>query len=472
MSNIFKLGVTDLPIIGTKGAPKKFKGKSSEVEILLRHMDRLYAKYNVTDDKDKVESITQYCSRSVRQFMEGLSSYITPNWTQFSKDLKKFYEADKDTRRYKVRDLENYIIESRSHGAFTSLASWMKYNRGFISIAGWLVQHQKITTKERAIYFWKGIPRAFRERLEVRLLGQDPNHDLNNPFDVSVVTKVAENILKRDRFDNDRLPSDDEDSDSEDSELDSDDSDSDSDDDEVTARHAKAKKRKSSIKKDRTKVTKRVKIKAPRASYESDSSSSEDEKPSKSSSGRSTPTSDSKSKASDKEFEDLIQQLNSMSLKDPSYATVYYKAYRINPIIKELVPTPSEQRRASTPPARSRDRGFERDVPPHLNGSNDNSSYSRNLTCFGCGKGGHSMLFCPELRELASKGIVKLDANRRWVMANGSQIIRNYMNEPLIQAVQRAEGTQSNLITIEEFNELYPVAGEEEVYAVQQYGHD
>ena len=171
MSNIAKLGVTDLPIIGTKGAPKKFKGKSSEVEILLRHMDRLYAKYNVTDDKDKVESITQYCSRSVRQFMEGLSSYITPNWAQFSKDLKKFYEADKDTRRYKVRDLENYIIESRSHGAFTSLASWMKYNRGFISIAGWLVQHQKITTKERAIYFWKGIPRAFRERLEVRLLG-------------------------------------------------------------------------------------------------------------------------------------------------------------------------------------------------------------------------------------------------------------------------------------------------------------
>ena len=291
MSNTFKLGVNNLPIIGTKGAPKKFKGKSSEVEILLRHMDRLYAKYNVTDDKDKVESITQYCSRSVRQFMEGLSSYITPNWTQFSKDLKKFYEADKDTRRYKVRDLENYIIESRSHGAFTSLASWMKYNRGFISIAGWLVQHQKITTKERAIYFWKGIPRAFRERLEVRLLGQDPNHDLNNPFDVSVVTKVAENILKRDRFDNDRLPSDDEDSDSEDSELDSDDSDSNSDDDEVTARHAKAKKRKSSIKKDRTKVTKRVKIKAPRASYESDSSSSEDEKPSKSSSGRSTPTS-------------------------------------------------------------------------------------------------------------------------------------------------------------------------------------
>lgn len=56
---------------------------------------------------------------------------------------------------------------------------------------------------------------------------------------------------------------------------------------------------------------------------------------------------DKKGKDLDEEFEKLIKQLNSMSLKDPEYAMVYFKAYQINPLIKELVPTPMEQCRTT-----------------------------------------------------------------------------------------------------------------------------
>ena len=65
------LSAVDLPLPGTKGAPKKFKGCFSEVEMFLHHYERLCKKYNVTADKEKVENITQYCSRNVREFMEG-----------------------------------------------------------------------------------------------------------------------------------------------------------------------------------------------------------------------------------------------------------------------------------------------------------------------------------------------------------------------------------------------------------------
>lgn len=468
-----QLGVTDLPIIGTKGAPKKFKGQSSNVETLIQHMERLYAKYNVTTDKDKVQCITQYCSRKVKQFMEGLTSYNTPNWAQFVKDLKKFYEADKDSRRHKVRTLEEYVISSRAHSGIPKLASWMKYNRGFISIAGWLEQKCKITSDEKAIYFWKGIPKSFRERLEFRLLSSSPNHDLNKPFPIADVTKAAETILKRDRFDNDRLPSDSEDSDSDDSDEGSDGSDEVSDN-YVSTRRSKSKKSSASHKKEKSKPKKKVTFKIPRTLDDSDSSSSEEEKASKPASGHNTPTKDLKEKEqkeSEKEFEELIKQLNSMSLKDPDYATVYFKAYRIDPVIKDLVPTPNEQRRSSTPPARNREHNFEREPPPHLAGPGNNGG-PRTMTCFGCGKQGHSMSFCPGLRDLANKGIVKTDANGCWAYTNGAPIIRDYFNEPLVQAIQRATNTQSNLVTIEEMAEMYPVANEEEVYAVQHHRRD
>lgn len=62
MSN---LTAADLPLPGTKGAPKKFTGKYSEVDRFLYHYARLCQKYNPIRDKDKFENISQYCSRSV-----------------------------------------------------------------------------------------------------------------------------------------------------------------------------------------------------------------------------------------------------------------------------------------------------------------------------------------------------------------------------------------------------------------------
>ena len=324
----------DLPIAGTKGAPKKFKGHAADVDQFLRHYERLLAKYNIVSDKDKVESITQYCSRDVREFLEGLSSYLNPQWNNFAKDIRKYYEADKETRRYKVRDLEKYVIESRGHDSFSKLESWLKYNRGFIRIAGWLLQKGKIDSDERAMYFWKGIPRRFRDRLELRLTNQKPDHDLSKPFPMADIIKAAEVLLRRDRFDKDRLPSDSEDSEPEDSDSETSSS---SEDEKYTNRSKTSTKHKSKTKK---KVHFKESLRA------EDSSDSDDDKSVKRSATKMSKQKTGNQAVPDDEFEQLIKQLNSMSIKDPEYATVYFKAYRIDPIIRELVPTPNERRRS------------------------------------------------------------------------------------------------------------------------------
>ena len=84
MAPTTQTGVHLLPIPGTRSAPKKFKGKFSEIKLFIKHYEKLCIKKGVTDDEERIENITQYCSRSVREFMEGLPSYSGKNWKLFS----------------------------------------------------------------------------------------------------------------------------------------------------------------------------------------------------------------------------------------------------------------------------------------------------------------------------------------------------------------------------------------------------
>ena len=131
------LSAADLPLLGAKGAPKKFTGKYSEVDRFLYHYNRLCQKYNVTRDKEKIENISQYCSRKVREVLEGLPAFSGNQWSDFVDDVRKYFEADKEAKRYKINDVEVYVRKMKKHSMKT-LEDWNRYNRGFIRIVGWL----------------------------------------------------------------------------------------------------------------------------------------------------------------------------------------------------------------------------------------------------------------------------------------------------------------------------------------------
>ena len=106
-------GVYYLPVPGSKNAPKKFKGKFSEIKLFIKHYEKLCVQKKVTDPKEKIENLTQYCSRKVREFMEGLPSYSGDDWEIFSQNLLEYYDADRDTKHYKRGDLEAFCKQMR-----------------------------------------------------------------------------------------------------------------------------------------------------------------------------------------------------------------------------------------------------------------------------------------------------------------------------------------------------------------------
>ena len=463
MSRSTHTGVYYLPVPGSKNAPKKFKGKFSEIKLFVKHYEKLCVQKQVLDPQEKIENITQYCSKKVREFMEGLPSYSKGNWDLFVQDLLEFYDADRDIKRYKRGDLEAFCKSMRHWKTSMRLSHWKQFNRDFIRIAGWLETHQKISTEENAIYYWKGIPQEFRNKLEARLLAINPDHDLEQPFEVDQVNKVAKSFLQRNRFDSERIFSDNE-SDESESEDSGTDSDSDSDSETESKKTIlKFRKRKEDQKKSKAKTKKTVEFKEP-----------VEETPKKINPKPKPPV-----KTKSDEVEDLIQQMNRMSINDPTYSVLYYRAYNLDPVIGDIMMKPVARQQLSRQITNNRINEIRanatmaqnnvlrqnppppvnREIPPHLNpGANvfqqSGPPRTDERKCFGCGKTGHTIYVCAEIESLLTRRIIARGPTGRITMADGTPIRKMAFDEPLVPAIERMMPVQTNFVTFKEVSKV------------------
>ncbi|KAH9885622.1 hypothetical protein C8Q73DRAFT_639746, partial [Cubamyces lactineus] len=191
----------DMPVKGSKHAPKTFKGQPHHVKEFLEQYEELIEWNNITDDQSKCKYLQRYCNREVRELLETLIESNT-TWQNLKKKFEELFDSDQNEKRYKKSDLKRFVEEHRER-RITSLAQARSYYRKFQRIAGWLKIKGTIDTKEYNKAFWKGINRSLRNKLEVRYLRAKPNHDLKEPFEVETLVQIFNELFGRDRFDND-----------------------------------------------------------------------------------------------------------------------------------------------------------------------------------------------------------------------------------------------------------------------------
>ncbi|KAJ7720406.1 hypothetical protein B0H16DRAFT_1336054, partial [Mycena metata] len=314
----------DMPPLHARGAPKKFTGNPHEVTRFLAHCEKLFTLNNVFEDLEKVESMAEYCSRSVIHILEGMKHYTTPNWAVLRTNMEHMFDADKDLQRHKPSDLRKLTDKWRKR-SIKNMGTWRKYIRQFTTIAGWLLQKDIIDDTEYGRYLWKGIHSHLRQIVEDRLLAQDPKRDMTVPFSEEEIVGIVDAKFKRGRFDDDIESGDSDNSDSDD-ESDTDDSASDNSDSDDEIEYKKKKKSKSSkakpIVKKKVKRTREVhahvpaiipKVAAPAA----------------------PPTN-----GNSDDVGDLVKRLSKMSLNDQEYNYLYYKATRLDPLVAKCVRAP------------------------------------------------------------------------------------------------------------------------------------
>ena len=445
--------VLTMPIPGTKLAPEKFRGDFHKVKEFVQHYERLCIQNNVTLDKEKCETLLRYCSKREKQTIKNIPSYNTLIWSKLRSDMLKLYDADLDTKRYKVKDIRSFSKKQKAR-RIRDLAAWKKYCQKFLRIAGSLLNGAKISEKEYATYFWQGIPKALKICIENRILTRNPVRDLSEPFSIGEIDTAAEAILQRDRFDTalDDSESDDERSSGEESSSEgSDDFSSDSD----SENEKKRKRSKSKMKSSREKSFEHsaVKHETPRKRVVN---------------------------GSRKEVEGLIRQMSLLTQDDPSYGLAYYRAMKLDADVSKVVSEPmlrpgntlvQPQISAATYQQTIQPYIPPRTTAPPLSNYSPPSNYPpRNLminqapvpsmppprgseiVCYGCGEKGHGLLSCVGILNLLSNGQITKDIGGRIVKKDGSPI-RRMNGETIIQAFEREERPQTHLITIQEMSD-------------------
>src|SRR5882762_4209768 len=308
-SNPFN-SVLTMPIPGTKLAPEKFRGDFHKVKEFIQHYERLCIQNNVTSDQEKCETLLRYCSKREKQTIKNIPSFNTSNWSKLRSDMLKLYDADLDTKRYKVKDIRSFSRNQKAK-SIKDLATWKKYCRKFLRIAGSLLNGAKISDKEYATYFWQGIPKALRVRIENRILTRNPVRDLSEPFSIGEIDTAAEAILQRDRFDTALDDSDSEDGGSSGDESDSEGSDTSSSDSD--SENEKKRKRSKDKKKSSRESRPATKHETPRKRIVN---------------------------GSRKEVEGLIRQMSLLTQDDPNYGLAYYRAMKLDADVSKVVSEP------------------------------------------------------------------------------------------------------------------------------------
>jgi len=168
----------------------------------------------------------------------------------------------------------------------------------------------------------------------------------------------------------------------------------------------------------------------------------------------------------DPEVETLIRQLNGMSLEDPNYNYLYWKAVKIDKDICQVVRQPSFHFAAQYPPPFQRQYApptgpyVPRGPPPLMRSE---------FTCFGCGENGHGITQCAAINELVAKGIIIKDHGGRIVNPDGT-FIRRQGTETFLQAITRDRAPQSHYIMMTspeaQHARITEESDEEEVYII------
>ncbi|KAL6309969.1 hypothetical protein BKA93DRAFT_814325 [Sparassis latifolia] len=353
--------VHDMPVRGGKQAPRTFK----DYDALL----------------------------SFNQVIETLSDYKTPNWDNLKAEILKIYDSERNERRFKHTDLKDFCCTAH-HSSIHSLST---------RIAGWLKEKNMIDEDTYNKAFWKGLPRTLRPRIESRVLRINPAHDLTKPFTVANMLKSLEDMFRRDRFDADESESDsDHDQDQSDSEdgtdSDSDSAESENSDDEFSRYKKSSKKqpKKTSRSEDKSGKIKRKKKRKIESGHKAHV--------------RLRALQDEETAAEEfDEVETIIRKLQTLSLDDPNYSTLFYRAYKLDKDIVQIVQCPRRLGESTSSPI------VHSGGPPATMA--DNRPLSRGeMTCYGCGKKGHSMNYCPEIIDLLNKGTIKRDINGKLTM--------------------------------------------------------
>ena len=166
----------------------------------IDHFEVLCDEKNVIKDEYKCKGLVRYCRRGVKETLKSLKAYTDMNYAELKKEFIEYYDQERTKQRYKLKHLRE-LVEKWKGRKIEDLETFKKYQLAFVRVGGWLLQHKKIVESEHRRFFWAGLHRKFRRRVEAHMRILDPTLDDSEPFEITKIAAAAKKLYNRDRFD-------------------------------------------------------------------------------------------------------------------------------------------------------------------------------------------------------------------------------------------------------------------------------
>ena len=167
----------NLPAPGHKLAPKTFKGNYREIDRFLELYGYVCVQNKVMDPKHRCLGLIRFCSNRVADLIEGLDEFIAKDWNALAKKLRWVYDGEKKKARYHIRHIGEFAKAWRKE-EIPSLEVFKQYHQEYLQLAGTLKVAGCIDEKDFNQGFWEGLNQETRDRIERRMMDDDPSLDL------------------------------------------------------------------------------------------------------------------------------------------------------------------------------------------------------------------------------------------------------------------------------------------------------
>jgi len=167
-----------------------FAGMSDEpIADFLSDYGELADGHRLTD-RQKVETVLRYIPYSLKDLWKSLPGYATGNWMTFKRELERLYpDMDAETRysRQGLTELVNLSARTRMRDEKDVL----DYYRRFLAISNPLRTTNLISDDERNAEFFRGFHPYDRTSMANRLYPLHPHRPCNRPYELQDVYSAA-----------------------------------------------------------------------------------------------------------------------------------------------------------------------------------------------------------------------------------------------------------------------------------------
>ena len=180
-----------MPQRGERMAPK-FNGESDELPRFFEDMESVSEGLGLSD-REMMSWACRYVKRlSDEEVCKTTRAYVSARgtWEEFKKELFRLYPGSERDRRYTRADLQKVVDEWGSIGIKTK-EDLATFNREFQGVAHFLTEKGRIARCELEIAYFSAFTGELREKMDQRLMLKDPDHDVDEPYEVGTIQECA-----------------------------------------------------------------------------------------------------------------------------------------------------------------------------------------------------------------------------------------------------------------------------------------